>query len=96
VGEDTMTRSYAAIIAPQVPLRSAPNSNAPQVDTLDFALVEYDDAGEVETTGWDRIKSPGRGAGYVEERFLQPELGYRVYLPKHSGHWRINAFLRGD
>jgi len=93
-----------------VPMRRAPESDAPVVARLDWAAVDLV-PGEAEHAGFRHVRAvppPGEGedsvgglrpdppSGYVAQGQLRSMVDYRLTAASRNGRWRIISFVSGD
>ncbi len=98
-----------AITGKNVPLRVSPNSHAKIVVKLNYDIMEYDDteSGIIkhDSTGlnpwgdddWYCIKTfDNKYSGYVYWENIWSPVGYRFFIEKENGGWRMKYFVGGD
>ncbi len=87
----------------EVPLRSAPEGDAPNIANLSWrevAVIPEAD-GTTPDNGWVHVRVPARGetaemTGYIRTSSLRSMIDYRLLASSRNGRWRITALLAGD
>ena len=87
--------THMAAIGTGVRVRGAPNTSAPVIEALDYAIVETV-GGEAPETPWVQIKLAPNRTGFVDGRFLRSPIDYRVRFARREGRWQIVFFVAGD
>jgi hypothetical protein len=82
-----------AVIADDVPLRSAADANAPAIATLSRDIVEL--VGGM-TTPWQNVKTADGKTGFVEAKSIRSPIDYRAGFNKTPQGWRMTALVKGD
>ena len=82
----------AVTARPNVNLRSAASETAPVVAVLHSDVLTID----TEEGAWSKVHSDEGVSGYVRNDLLYTMVGFRAYLKKVSGAWRLTVFIEGD
>jgi hypothetical protein len=82
----------AVTIRPNVNLRSAARETAPVVAVLHYEVLTLDTDDEV----WSKVHTDAGVSGYVRRDLLHTPVGWRVYLKKVTGAWKMTVFIEGD
>lgn len=90
--EDRDAFATAVTIRPNVNLRSAPSETAPVVAVLHYEVLTLDTDDEV----WGKVHTDEGLSGYVRRDLTHTPVGFRAYLKKVSGAWRLTVFIEGD
>jgi len=90
--EDRDAFATAVTIRPNVNLRSAASETAPVVAVLHYEVLTVDSDDEV----WSKVHTDDGVAGYVRKDLTHTPVGFRAYLGKIAGAWRMTVFIEGD
>jgi len=90
--EDRDAFATGVTIRPNVNLRSAPSETAPVVAVLHYEVLTLDTDEEV----WSKVHTDAGVAGYVRNDLMHTPVGFRAYLKKVAGAWRMTVFTEGD
>jgi len=90
--EDRDAFATAVTIRPNVNLRGAASETAPVVAVLHYDVLTLD----TEEEAWSKVHTDEGVAGYVRNDLLHTLVGFRAYLKKVSGVWRMTVFIEGD
>lgn len=90
--EDRDAFATAVTIRPNVNLRSAASETAPVVAVLHYEVLTLDTDAEP----WSKVHSDEGLSGYVRNDLMHTLVGFRAYLKKVSGAWRLTVFIEGD
>lgn len=82
----------AVTIRPNVNLRAAASETAPVVAVLHYEVLTLDTDGEA----WSKVHTDDGVSGYVRNDLLHTPVGFRAYLKKVAGAWRMTVFTEGD
>ena len=82
----------AVTARPNVNLRSAASETASVVTVLHHDVLTID----TEEGAWSKVHSDEGASGYVRNDLLYTMVGFRAYLKKVSGAWRLTVFIEGD
>lgn len=90
--EDRDAFATAVTIRPNVNLRSVASETAPVVAVLHYEVLTVDSDDEV----WSKVHTDDGVAGYVRKDLTHTPVGFRAYLGKIAGAWRMTVFIEGD
>ncbi|MES2043093.1 MAG: SH3 domain-containing protein [Pseudomonadota bacterium] len=90
--EDRDAFATAVTIRPNVNLRSAASETAPVVAVLHYEVLTVDTDDEL----WSKVHTDEGVAGYVRKDLTHTPVGFRAYLKKVAGVWRMTVFIEGD
>jgi hypothetical protein len=82
----------AVTIRPNVNLRAAASETAPVVAVLHYEVLTLDTDDEL----WPRVHTDAGASGYVRRDLIHTPVGFRAYLGKVGGAWKITVFTEGD
>ena len=82
----------AVTARPNVNLRSAASETAPVVAVLHYDVLTID----TEEGAWSKAHTEEGVSGYVRNDLLYTLVGFRAYLKKVAGAWRMTVFIEGD
>ena len=84
----------SAVIAADVPLKSEPRHDAPDVARLSYVTVEHVDPSAF--GDWIEVVAATDHRGFVERRFLRGSMDMRAYFTRQDGIWRMTVWIGGD
>lgn len=90
--DDRDTFGTAVTIRPNVNLRAAASETAAVVAVLHYEVLTLDTDDET----WPRVHTDAGVAGYVRRDLIHTPVGFRAYLGKVGGAWKITVFTEGD
>lgn len=86
--------STLLVTGEDVPIKTAPNARADQLDTVSWDLVEavsFDPA-----RPFQEIKVADGGSGFIATDKLRSVIDYRLIASSRNGKWSITSFIAGD
>ncbi len=90
----------AIVTGEDVPLYSAPATDASELATISWDAVEQlpDDTERegFERVVWTRLESEERVEGYIASAQLRSIIDYRLIANRRNNRWRITALIAGD
>ena len=90
--DDRDAFATAVTIRPNVNLRAAASETAPVVAVLHYEVLTLDSDDEV----WSKVHTDAGVSGYVRKDLTHTPVGFRAYLGKVAGAWRMTVFTEGD
>lgn len=90
--DDRDAFATAVTIRPNVNLRAAASETAPVVAVLHYEVLTLDSDDET----WPKVHTDAGVSGYVRRDLVHTPVGFRAYLGKVAGAWKITVFTEGD
>ncbi|HZD59095.1 MAG TPA: SH3 domain-containing protein [Anaerolineae bacterium] len=87
--------TYAAIIANNVNLRSAPNTNSSVVCRLNHNIVKLTSPA-INKSGWNQVQTTSGTSGYILGTYVRSSVDYRARFKKEDDVWKMVFFIAGD
>ena len=84
----------SVVVVKRAILRTAPNTTAPAIGTLDWDIVTAVDG--INPDGWTRIRTQSGHIGFVRSSTVRSPIDYRALFERRDGAWRMTAFVAGD
>ncbi len=96
--------TYVAIIGENVNVRASANTNSRVLGLLSNEAVKIDQKTQQREKrfdlnnlqGWTPIIMPNGDRGYVANRYVYSQIGYRAFFKKFSGKWKMTVLVTGD
>jgi uncharacterized protein YgiM (DUF1202 family) len=92
--EDRDAFEHVAVLGTNVNVRSAPKLDSNVLARLSFDVVKL--AGQGLGKDWTAIQLPDGRKGYIASRYVRSSVGYRGFLVRKNGAWRLTTFVAGD
>lgn len=83
-----------AVLGTNVNVRAAPRLDAAVLARLSFDIVKL--AGQGSGKDWTAVQLADGRKGYIASRYVRSSVGYRGFLVRKNGGWRLTTFVAGD
>jgi hypothetical protein len=92
--EDKDAFESVAVLGNNVNVRSAPRLDSAVLARLSFDVLKL--AGGGLGGEWTAVQLPDGRKGYIASRYVRSSVGYRGFLVRKNGAWRLTTFVAGD
>ncbi|MHB8840908.1 MAG: SH3 domain-containing protein [Candidatus Aquicultor sp.] len=87
--------TYAAIIANNVNLRSASNTDSSVICRLNYNIVKLVNP-SISKSDWNQVQTTSGTSGYVFGTYMRSSVDYRARFKKEGDTWKMVFFIAGD
>lgn len=93
-GVDTF--DYIAVIDRDVPAHQLPSPKSPELQKISYEIVRIVAGRKDDPKSWAAIILPSGQRGFVQNKHLQPPIGYRARFEKTDKGWKLATFIIGN
>lgn len=86
---------HVAVIGSDVRVRAQPNTDAPVLATMSFAIVPVARP-DVEEEGWTAVRVEGNRTGFIASQFVRSPVDYRAIFRNEGRQWKLVTLVAGD
>lgn len=86
---------HVALVAADVPVRTAPREDAAVLVRGSFDVLPLVRT-NTEVEGWTAVRAGNGGTGYVAAALARSPIDYRAFFERRDGRWQMVIFLAGD
>jgi hypothetical protein len=86
---------HVAVIGTDVRIRAQPNTGAPVIATMSFAILPVARL-DVEVEGWTAVRVDGNRIGYIASQFVRSPVDYRAIFRYEGRQWKLVTLVAGD
>jgi hypothetical protein len=86
---------HVAVIGTDVRVRSQPNTDAPVIATMTFAILPVARPG-VEVDGWTAVRIEGNRIGHIASQFVRSPIDHRAIFRNEGRQWKLVTLVAGD
>jgi hypothetical protein len=92
---------HVAVLGSNVRVRAEPRPDGRVLAALSFDIVPLSSTGRSRLTPeqmreWTAVKLRDGRTGYIASRYVRSSVGYRAFLTRQDGRWRLTLFVAGD